>query len=169
MRALAMAGCCAAMFFAACGGSPSNFPDEVECPAPTPLPTSRANPGRVSPNGYVSELRNSAGRLEQLRATLRSKYPDDTFHQREEFRPDFADYASQTVCTAQAMFDIDPPDARFSDYDATLDTLLQDLIDFTRAGREAVKKRNVSEYRDWFDGVDAKISAVRQAANAAIR
>ncbi len=114
-------------------------------------------------------MRNSAENLERLRANLRSKYPDDTFHKREAFRPDFADYASQTVCTAQAMFDLNPPDARFADYNTNLDLLLEDLIAHTRAGREAVKKRNVSDYRDWFKGVDGKIAAVRQAANASGR
>jgi hypothetical protein len=64
------------------------------------------------------------------------------------------------------MFDVDPPDARFSEYDANLDAVLQELIAHTRAGREAVRVRNVSDYRDWFKEVDGKIVAVRQAANA---
>lgn len=157
------------VLFTSCGGAASTFPAEAECPAPTPVPTSRSGPGRGSPNSYIARLRDSAALLEQLRSDLRSKYPDDTFHQNVEFRPNFAAYADQTVCTAQAMFDLDPPDARFSDYDAKLDALLQDLIAHTRAGREAVRKRNVSDYRDWFRGVDAKIAAVRQAANGPTR
>ena len=169
VRATALVACCSASLIISCGGAPASFPEEADCPAPTASPTSRANPGRVSPNSYISEMRNSASRLEQLRANLRSKYPDDTFHQREAFRPDFAEYASETVCTAQAMFDLNPPDARFADYEANLDVLLQDLISHTRAGRDAVRRRNVSDYRDWFAGVDGKIGAVRQAANASAR
>lgn len=148
-----------------CGGSPSSFPDETECPVPAPLATSRAAPGAVSPNAYLQKLQAFASTLEKLRADLRAKYPEDTFYRREEFRPDFAAYASQTVCTAQSMFDLDPPDARFTDYDATIDALVRDLIEHTRAGREAVRSRNVSEYRDWYEGADTKILAVRNAAN----
>ena len=155
---------------AACGGSGSaSFPDEAECPAPAPLPTSRATPGAISPNSYVSRLQSFATNLEKLRADLKRKYPDNTFHRRDAFRPDFATYASQTVCTAQAMFDLDPPDARFAEYDSTLDALLTDLIDHTRAGREAVRARNVSDYRDWYRDADKKIQAVRNAAYAQAR
>jgi hypothetical protein len=150
----------------ACGGAASSFPEELACPAPSPLPTSGRNPGSISPNRYQSSLQNSATDLERLRAGLRATYPEDTFYRREEFRPDFARYASETVCTAQMMFDVDPPDARFSEYDANLDAVLQELIAHTRAGREAVRVRNVSDYRDWFKEVDGKIVAVRQAANA---
>ena len=63
------------------------------------------------------------------------------------------------------MFELAPPDARFSAYDAKVDAALTDLIAHTRAGREAVRSRNVSDYRDWYSGVDARIAAVRLAAS----
>ena len=157
-----LAGIVAAL--SACGGAPSTFPEETVCVQPAALPTSRATPGAVSPQAYVRRLQDSATNLEKLRADLRSDYPEDTFYRREEFRPDFAEYASQTVCTAQSMFDLDPPDGRFAEYDAKVDAALTDLIAHTRAGREAVRSRNVSDYRDWFQGVDARIAAVRLAA-----
>ena len=101
-----------------------------------------------------------------LRADLRAKYAEDTFYRRDAFRPDFAAYADQTVCTAQAMIDVSAPDTRFREYESTLDAALQALIEHTRAGREAVRARNVSDYRKWFDGADARIVAVREAALA---
>jgi hypothetical protein len=153
----------------ACGSSAGAFPEEAECVVPAPLPTSRANPGTVSGQAYTRRLQGFAQNLEVLRSSLRAKYEDDTFYRRDEFRPDFAEYASQTVCTAQAMLDISPPDARYAGYDATLDAALADLIDHTRFGREAVRKRNVSEYRDWYRDADRKISAVRQAASTVPR
>jgi hypothetical protein len=61
---------------------------------------------------------------------------------------------------------VSAPDTRFREYESTLDAALQALIEHTRAGREAVRARNVSDYRKWFDGADARIVAVREAALA---
>ena len=153
----------------ACGGSASgSFPEEAECPPPTPLPTSRANPGTTSTEAYTRRIQGFALNLDRLRADLRSKYPDDTFYRREEFRPDFAQYASQTVCTADAIAQLSPPDARFAEYDSTLEAALTSLIEHTRLGREAVRSRNVSDYRAWYDDADRKIAAVRAAAYARV-
>lgn len=148
--------------------SPSSdvFPDEVECVQPAPVATSQRTPGAVSPQAYTGRMRSSAETIERLRSGLRAKYPEDTFYRREAFRPDFAAYADDTICTAQGMLDLTAPDARFEKYEADLDAALTELIEHTRAGREAVRARNVSDYRDWFKGVDAKIGAVRTAANA---
>lgn len=164
MRALAAAVFAVAGVGLACGTAPSSFPDETECPAPVPIATSRANPGTISDQGYLRRVQSFTVNLERLRSDLRSKYPDDTFYRRDEFRPDFAQYASQTVCTAQSMLELSPPDTRFAEYDSALDAALQELIDHTRDGREAVRSRNVSDYREWYDGADRKIAAVRTVA-----
>jgi len=150
---------------AACGGNGS-FPEEAACAPAAPLPTSRATPGVVAQQAYLGRIQNSTANLESLRAALRAKYDDDTFYRRDEFRPDFADYADKTVCTAQAMLDLSPPHQGFAEYDSALDAALADLIDHTRFGREAVRKRNVSEYRQWFKEADRKIQAVRAAADS---
>lgn len=166
MRAIVatLAGC--AMLVAGCGGAATSFPEEAACPAPSPIPTSRTQPGVVTPNFYFARVRTSADNLVKARSDLRAKYADDTFYRRDEFRPDFAAYADQTVCTAQAMLDLSPPDARFEQFETKLDDALNALIEHTRDGREAVRARNVSDYRKWYDGVDAKIEAVRDAAYA---
>ena len=160
----AVAGC--AMLVAGCGGASPSFPEEAACPAPSPLPTSRTQAGVVPPNFYLSRVRTSADNLVKFRSDLRAKYADDTFYRRDEFRPDFAAYADQTVCTAQAMLDLSPPDARFEQFETKLDDALNALIEHTRAGREAVRARNVSDYRKCYEGADAKIEAVRAAAYA---
>lgn len=168
MRRAVLAAALGAMgaWSVACGGGDGAFPEEAECVQPAPLPTSRAAPGTVSSRAYLQRVQNSTENLELLRADLRAKYEDDTFYRRDDFRPDFAGYADKTVCTAQAIRDLSPPDARYTEYDSTLDNALADLIDHTRFGREAVRKRNTSEYRDWYREADRKIQAVRQAANA---
>lgn len=160
MKTIALLMGAAVLFGAGCGGS-STFPEEAECPAPAPLPTVRNQPGVVSFGSYLTRLRTSADTLSQLRADLRAKYPDDTFYRRDDFRPDFAEYADQTVCVAQAMQSLGPPNSRFAESDEKLDAALGALIDHTRAGREAVRARNVSDYRAWFKDADAKIEAVR--------
>ena len=146
------------------GGGSSGFPEETICPGPPVIPTSQTNPGTIAAGAYVNRLQGLAVNLERLRAGLRAKYAEDTFYRREEFRPDFAQYASQTVCTADMMLQMSAPDARFAEYEANLDAALQDLVDHTRAGREAVRARNVSDYRDWYAEADEKIAAVRAAA-----
>ncbi|MEO8540726.1 MAG: hypothetical protein ABI577_13385 [bacterium] len=151
---------------ASCGSPPSTFPEVAECAQPAPLPTARGVPGTVSTQSYVNRLRNGADTLAKLRADLRLKYADDTFYRRESFRPDFATYADQTICGAQAMLDLSAPDTRFAEFESKLDVTLNDLIEHTRAGREAVRARNVSDYRKWYRESDAKVSAVRDAAYA---
>ena len=116
LLAIAFAG---AMAFACGGGGGGNFPDETPCPAAPPVATSRATPGTTSADAYVRRIQSFAVNLERLRADLRGTYPEDTFYRREEFRPDFAQYASQTVCTADAMLQMSAPDARFAEYEAS--------------------------------------------------
>jgi hypothetical protein len=157
-----LAGC--AMLVAGCGGAATSFPEEAECPAPSPLPTVRNQPGVVSFGSYLTRIRSSADTLSRLRADLRAKYPDDTFYRRDEFRPDFAAYADQTVCVAEAMQSLTAPNSRFVETDDKLDAALGALIEHTRAGREAVRARNVSDYRKWYSAADAKIEAVRNLA-----
>ncbi len=164
MRALYAALAACALFIAGCGSAGGTFPEQIECVEPAPLATARTTPGAVSTQAYVNRIRSSADTLTKLRADLRAKYSDDTFFRREGFRPDFAAYADPTICTAQAMRDLSAPDARFAEFDAKLDVTLADLIEHTRLGREAVRARNVSDYRRWFKGADAKIAAVREAA-----
>lgn len=151
------------------GGGGGSFPDETACPPPVPLPTSRANSGITSADAFTRRIQGSVMTLERLRSSLRSKYSEDTFYRRAEFRPDFAQYASETVCTAESMLQLSVPDARYAEYKSSLDAALADLVAHTRFGREAVKSRNVSEYRDWYEDADRKIAAVRVAANTAVR
>ena len=166
MRALALLATFAGLL-AACGsGGGGAFPEEVACPSVAPIPTSQRAPGSVSGQAFTARARNTAATLDQLRSNLRAKYSDDTFYRREAFRPDFAAYADQTICLAEGMAQFSAPSPDLEKFEADLDRALGDLVDHTRFGREAVRSRNVSEYRDWFKDVDAKISAVRTAAFA---
>ncbi|MEO6397807.1 MAG: hypothetical protein ABIP13_05020, partial [Tepidiformaceae bacterium] len=103
-----------------------------------------------------------------LRETLRSAYPGDRFSRISQFRVDFATYADNTTCSAQNLMDLRPPSANVEAFDADLDGALEALIEHSRAGRQAVQARNVTDYRAWYQGVDEKIAAVRTAAAQAV-
>lgn len=158
--AVALALAVIALAATACGSPTSAIPAEPVCATPAPLPTSRATPGTVSVQAYFSRIRNGAGALYTAREELRGKYAEDTFYRREEFRPDFIAYADETICAAQGLRELSAPIESLTEFDQKFDAALTALIEHTIAGREEVRKRNVSEYREWFTGVDEKISAV---------
>ena len=160
----ALAG--AAAVLAACGTADANFPAETVCPSPQAVPTSRATPGAVSPQAFVGRVRAGAAELRRAREELREVYPNDTFYRREAFRPDFAAYADRTLCLAQELRALQAPTERLAAWKARVDGALDELIAHTAAGREAVRRRNVSAYREWYREADAKIEAVEAAAMA---
>jgi len=159
-----LAGLALAPVFA-CGGSPA-FPDELSCVTPAPVATSRSSPGSISTQAYVNRVRTVSDTIFRLRESLRAKYDDDTFYRREEFRPDFAEYSKDTICTARALIAVEAPGGSARETKTSLDSALAALIAHTEFGREAVRARNVSDYREWYAGVDARVQAVRAAANA---
>ena len=150
---------------AACGGGAA-FPEPTPC---AQAPSAVAGSGRQAINQYFASVRTAVDRLAMLRETLRNTYPGDKFSRESQFRVDFAAYADSTVCGAQNLVGVRAPAANFEQFDRDLDAALQGLIDHTQAGRTAVKARNVSDYRTWYQGVDLKLDAVKAAAAQAGR
>ncbi|MEP7215528.1 MAG: hypothetical protein ABI782_04695 [Anaerolineaceae bacterium] len=161
MKALAGVAAIAALLLAACGEGAS-FPEPVACA--TPVPAASSTP-RQAVNQYLSGVRAAVDRLATLRETLRNEYPGDKFSRDSRFRADFAVYADSTVCGAQNLIAVRPPSTNLAQFDDNLDGTLQALIDHTQAGRAAVKARNVSDYRTWYQGADVKLEAVKAAAS----
>mgnify|MGYP007080222291 CR=1 FL=1 len=147
---------------AACGGGAS-FPEPAPCATTVPAVTTGSS--RQAVTQYVSGVRNAVERLATLRENLRSAYPGEKFSRDSQFRVDFAGYADGTVCGSQNLQALRAPTPNFEQFDINLDGALQALIEHTQSGRTAVKARNVSDYRVWFQSVDAKIDAVRAAAS----
>lgn len=148
------------LLLAGCGGDGS-FPAPAECAQAAPLPT--ATPGIPQRGAYFGALRNGADELESQLGELRANWPSGNFSRKAEFRLDFARYSDETRCVATYMRDLQPPGPEFAAFDENLGKALDDLLAHTESGREAVRKRNVSEWRQWRDGVDAKVEAVRTA------
>ncbi len=142
-------------------GSAAAFPEPAAC---STLAAPSATGGRQATSQYFTTVRTVVTRIATLRETLRNNYPGDKFSRDSQFRVDFAAYADSTVCGAQNLKDLRAPAANLAEFDAALDTALQDLIDHTLMGRTAVKARNVTDYRDWFQDVDLKIDAVKTAS-----
>lgn len=147
----------------ACGGATA-FPEPAICATPTAVPSVT---GRGAASQYFAAVRLSVDQLSALREQLRAAYPGDKFSRDAEFRIAFANYADTTNCVAQGLRDIKPPSIAFEMYDADLDAALQALIEHTAAGREAVRRRNVSDYRAWYREADLRIDAVKTASTAA--
>lgn len=148
----------------ACGTPDSSFPAETECRTPEPVPTSRSVDGMASPAGFLDRVRTSTVELLRSRDRFAAEYPDDTFYRRDAFRPDMAAFADELICTAAALRSLESPIAGFDDWTASLHLTLDELISFTRSGREAVRSRNVSEYREFRAGLDQRLAAVERVA-----
>lgn len=149
---------------AACGGGAS-FPEPSPCA--TTVPAAATGSSRQAVTQYVSGVRSAVERLATLRENLRSEYPGEKFSRDSKFRMDFAAYADSTVCGSQNLQALRAPTPNFEQFDSNLDGAVQALIEHTQSGRAAVKARNVSDYRIWIQGVDAKIDAVRAASSQA--
>lgn len=147
--------------FAGCGGNGA-FPEPAECISPPPLPTS-ATTGATSRGAYVGVLEDGVRRLQNYADDFRAEYPSGNFSRQQEFRLDFADYADRTRCLATYMRGLGVLDPADEGAVTALNAVLDDLLAHTESGREAVRQRNVSEWREWRDNVDARINAVRAA------
>ncbi len=156
----------AGLLGAGCGTPDANFPAETVCPSPQAVPTSRATPGAMSPQAFVARVRGGAAELERLREGFAESYPGETFYRREAFRPDFAAYADATICLARELLALTAPTPRLEVWKGNVDAALRALVEHTVAGREAVRSRNVTEYRAWHRGVEERLGAVMAAAEA---
>jgi hypothetical protein len=155
-------------FAAGCSGG-SSYPEPAPCPTATavpPTPTRGGPPGGSTVARYLNAIQNGVNRISQLREVQRNAHPDDSFSRKPEFRTQFAAYADDTICTAEGLQALKPPDTRFAEFDGKLDEVLQALIDHMLTGRAAVGKRNVSDYHAWYKDVDAKIEAVHVVYDA---
>lgn len=144
-----------------CGPGADGFPELVdieECAPPAPS----RNPDRLQ--GFRSVVYRETQRIEDLTQQFRARYPNGTFYRRAEFRTDFAEYANEAICIAAGLQKLEQPEADYLPEDANLDAMIGQFIEHTLTGREAVRTRNVSEYRQWNRGVEQKLDQVRTAA-----
>lgn len=146
---------------AACGAGSDGFPALVDietCEAPQPV---RDLDELVA---FRALVYGEMQRIEDLTNDFRLRYPNGTFYRRPEFRSDFAEYANEAICIAAGVGKVEQPTGDFLPEDADLDAMIEEFIQHTLVGREAVRTRNVSDYRRWNRGVESKLEQVRTAA-----
>jgi hypothetical protein len=162
MRSTFAIGCAVllAATLAACGGT--SVPPVPACPTTVPPPAG-SGPAQAS-RAYSTSVRSLADALKALRDREKASFPDRSFSGSGDFRPQFISFADSSVCTATALRALTPPQGTNATLDTTIDAAVDAYIQHTRAGRQAVATRNVSDFHKWYDAADAKLQAVTDAA-----
>ena len=157
------------LIFALGGGS--GLPAPATCPSPTPIPypttTDEGDDGRAAFIAYRQAINSGAQHLIDLRDGFRKQYPTDTFFRDTTFRTDYVSYADASVCTAQQLLQTQLPTGPATE-GAQVDTsrltkALNDFITSMQDGRAAVASRNVTKYHDWYNDINNKVQAIRDA------
>ncbi len=101
-------------------------------------------------------------RLSELVNQFRVRWPDGKFSRDSAFRTEFARYADESTCLATGLRNLNPPLPRYETFDVAFDAAATVMMKTISDGREAIKSRNVSDYRDWNGAIDGRLSEVRQ-------
>jgi len=161
-RLIVLAGLFVAAQLAACGGSPS-LAEPAPCPPSAPLPTSAATPRVTQGRSYFAVLQDRANRLQELWSGFKLAYPVNSFGRDAAFRPGVAKFIDDSTCAALAIHELQAPTPQLEQAKTQIDIALDAYVVHLKAGREAVRSRNVTDYHAFWDGLDAKFEAVRAA------
>lgn len=136
----------------ACGGEGS-FPEAEPCTTPTSTPNPRRN---LSADALYTRISGDGlQRLDNLTRAIRTKWPNDAPSNRLEFRQDFANYVRDVSCLAADLKALKPSGDLLIAYDTEFDGVMDETVALAEFGRDAVKARNSSKYREWIRAVDA--------------
>ena len=138
---------------AACAGG-SSLPEAPACvnATPTPRPT-RATEADFR---YLRTFQSGADKLQRLTDDWRAAWPDGKFSSRPEFRQEFVVYAGASRCLVDDLAAFAPANAAgYGAFAAQMEAVLAQYRDAIDYGLEAVRKRNVSNYREFYRRIDA--------------
>jgi hypothetical protein len=167
MRAAALA-LGAASVVTACGGTTS-LPDPPPCATPTATPT--LGPARgirqvdATAFAYYRVVNDGSTKLHSLTRDFRDRWPDGKFYHQPEFRTDFVAFAGQSACltgSLQALAGA-PEASRLAGLKALIDPIFVNYETALNAGREAVRTRNVTDYRAFNRRIDELAAQVDDA------
>ncbi|MCC6382111.1 MAG: hypothetical protein IT304_06345 [Dehalococcoidia bacterium] len=163
---LALTATLAVPFVTACGNQTA-LPDVPPCSAPTPVPTARPNLSAAAAQEfrYRRAIGDGTDRLARLLADFRAAWPGNKFSSKPEFRADFATYAGLAGCLAGDMRKLAAP-PRLTEFQQKLAPVLDDYLATLERGREAVRQRNVTNYRDWNKAIDETAVRLRDLTNS---
>jgi len=163
LATLALAGLAGAAL-AACGGAAS-LPEPEPCPTAVPLPTSAATPRVTQGRAYFTALQTSLEQLQDQLQRFKLDHPNNRFSRDDAFRPSVAAFIDHSTCIALAITALQAPTQQFQQSRAKLDAALDDYVALLASGRAAIRSRNVTDYRTFYDGLDPKFQAIRDAAS----
>jgi len=157
------------LIFALGGGS--GLPAPAACPAPTPIayPTATFGSDSDQPafDAYRQSINTGIQHVIDLRDSFRKQYPTDTFFRETTFRSDYVTYADDSICSAQQLLQTQLPNGPATQ-GAQIDTsrltnALNAFILSMQSGRDAVASRNTTKYHDWYNDINNKVQAIRDA------
>jgi hypothetical protein len=159
-----------ALVIFSCGGD--GLPSAPACPTPTPIAVASTAAETAPDDAAFAAYRVAIGagikQITDLREGFRKQYPTDTFFRDKAFRPDFAHYADNSICTAQQLLATKfpaPATTQGAQIDNTkLNNALEGFISTMQDGRDAVASRNVSEYHRWYAVIGGEVQAIKEAA-----
>ncbi|GAB4329539.1 MAG: hypothetical protein Kow0010_13960 [Dehalococcoidia bacterium] len=151
-----------ASLLAACGSG--GFPDPGPCPPPTPIAIREGASSEEIAFAYRRAVINGLDRIEELADGFTARWPERELRNRSEFRTEFVAFAHAARCEAAGLNALEPPPFA-EQYHAELTAQMQELSRIMDDGLDAVRARNVSEFRRW----DRRERAFRAEAVPALR
>jgi len=149
------------MFMSACGSGPPPA-DIAGC---TPLAAASPVPGATGGQGtaYAATLYAGLGEISNRTNDLVQRWPASEPSASQEFRGAFAAYASRVICLATNMRDLPVPGPAFDDFHRSFAAAMDEQIAIATAGRDAVRQRNVTRYREWRTRQESLAPQIRSA------
>lgn len=144
----------------ACGSGPG-----TATAACTPLREASAIPDASGGQGtaYAATLYAGLGEISNSTNALFQRWPATEPANTPEFRDSFATYASRVICLATNMRDLPVPGAAFDDFHRPFAAAMDEQIAIATLGRDAVRQRNVTRYREWRTREESLAPQIRNA------
>ena len=158
------------LMFAACSGA--GLPAAAPCATPPATATAQSDPfgggGRF--RDYLLAIQPQLDQLQSLKNQFFLDHTSRTFSTDAGFRPGVAKFIDESTCTAMNLEQLAPPAApQFAKAATDEQTALNAYIAHLKAGRTAVATRNVTDYRTFYDNLEAKFDAVQKAYQNPVR
>lgn len=130
-------------------------------------PLREASPIRDASGGqgtaYAAALYAGLGEIANGTNDLLERWPASEPANSAEFRAAFATYASRVICLATNMRDLPIPGPAFDDFHRPFSVAMNQQIAIATAGRDAVRQRNVTRYRQWRARQESLAPQIRDA------
>ena len=159
----------APVLVATVGCGSASFPESPPCVTPSPTATPRGSSAASNDALFRRHTMDGLARIEAANLTFRTNWPNDAPSNRQPFREAFVAYAAGMECMAGDLKTLQPKGANYAEYNAAYDAAMEEVVEIAVFGRDAVRSRNTSKYRDWikkvealparFDEVEAKLPA----------